>query len=122
MKNKIHNPNTYFLLIAFALTASIALALWKLTAIEPLWIYLITINFITFCFYGYDKYQAIHQKFRIPEIVLHILAIAGGSFGAFAGQYIFRHKTKKLTFQIVFILIAIVQISLIIWLITRNHT
>ncbi|MBN2591522.1 MAG: DUF1294 domain-containing protein [Sedimentisphaerales bacterium] len=89
--------------------------------IHPLWIYLITINLITFCFYGYDKYQAINHKSRIPEVILHFLAIACGSIGALAGQYIFHHKTKKLTFQVVFILIAVVQIGLIIWWVIRNR-
>lgn len=119
MKN-IQNPNNFYLLIAFAVLAIIVLALWKLTPIHPLWIYLIAINLLTFCFYGNDKFQAIRQKRRIPELVLHILALVGGSIGALAGQLIFHHKTKKLKFQVVFILIAALQISLIIWWQTRN--
>ena len=120
MKNNKINPNRYFLLIAFITLVFITVLLWKLTAIHPLWIYLIAINLITFSFYGYDKYQAIHNKNRIPEIVLHILALVCGSIGALAGQNIFHHKTRKLKFQIVFIFIAIVQAVLVIWFIKRN--
>ncbi len=115
MKKNIQNPYKFYFLIAFGILTIIVIAFWKLTAIHPLWIYLIAISLLTFCFYGNDKYQAIHQKRRIPELVLHILALAGGSIGALAGQLIFHHKTKKLKFQVIFILIAAVQISLIIW-------
>lgn len=115
MKNNIQNPYKFYFLIAFGVLTIIVIALWKLTAIHPLWIYLIAISLLTFCFYGNDKYQAIRQKSRIPELVLHILALAGGSIGALAGQLIFHHKTKKLKFQVIFILIAAAQISLIIW-------
>ena len=114
------NPGKYYLLFAFVVLVFIVILLWKFTAIHPLWIYLIAINLITFSFYGYDKYQAIHKKSRIPEAVLHILALACGSVGALAGQNIFRHKTRKLKFQVIFILIAIVQAALIIWFIKRN--
>jgi uncharacterized membrane protein YsdA (DUF1294 family) len=120
MKNKIRNPYTYYLLTAFILTGLIAIALWKFTSIAPLWIYLFTITLVTFLFYGYDKYQAIHQKNRIPEAVLHILAIAGGSIGALAGQYVFRHKTRKFAFLIIFVIIAAAQAGLIIWWITKK--
>ena len=120
MKSNTHNPGKYYLLIAFFALAAIAAAIWKFTNLHPLWIYLISINLITFVFYGYDKNQAIRNKNRIPEIVLHILALACGSAGALAGQQIFRHKTKKLKFQAVFIFIAIVQAGLITWWIIGN--
>jgi len=122
MKNKIRNPYTFYLLAAVFMAGLIAAALWKFTNIAPLWIYLLTITFVTFLFYGYDKYQAVHQKNRIPEAVLHILAIAGGSIGALAGQLIFRHKTKKFAFQILFIIIAAAQAGLIIWWLTRQNS
>lgn len=109
------NPYEFFLLLALILFVVIGIALWYFTRIHPLWIYLITITLITFLFYGYDKYQAINQKSRIPEAVLHLLTLAGGTIGAIAGQLMFRHKTKKLSFRVVFIIILVVQIGLIVW-------
>jgi|GEM_PF-2660439 len=47
----------------------------------------------------------------IPEAVLHLLALAGGTIGAIAGQLTFHHKTKKLSFRVIYIIIVIVQIS-----------
>jgi uncharacterized membrane protein YsdA (DUF1294 family) len=82
---------------------------------HPLWIYLITLTIVTFFSYGFDKHRAIHQKGRIPEVVLHLLALAGGTVGAFAGQIVFHHKTKKLKFQAVFYAIVAVQIGFVLW-------
>lgn len=64
-----------------------------------------------------DKRKAKYGKWRIPEQTLLILAIIGGSIGAIAGMYIFRHKTKKLRFSVGFPVILILQIVLIfsIW-------
>ena len=103
------------------LSACIGIALWYFTPIHPLWIYLITLTLITFCFYGHDKHQAIYQKNRIPEAVLHFLALIGGTVGAFAGQLVFRHKTKKLKFRLIFIIIVLVQAGFISWWIVNKR-
>ena len=50
---------------------------------------------------------------RIPEIVLHLLTLIGGTLGALLGQLIFRHKIKKIKFIIVFWVIVIVQVVVI---------
>ena len=54
-----------------------------------------------------DKVKAKKKKWRIPEATLMGLAAAGGSVGALAGMYTFRHKTlhKKFTVGIPLILI-----------------
>lgn len=80
-------------------------------------IYLIIINLIAFIAMYLDKRKARYGKWRIPEQSLFILALIGGSIGAIAGMYTFRHKTKKLRFAIGFPIILILQIVLIfsIW-------
>lgn len=62
--------------------------------------YLILINIATFIIYGLDKYFAIHDMWRISEKALITLAAAGGSVGAYAAMYSFRHKTKHQLFTI----------------------
>lgn len=52
--------------------------------------------------YGLDKTQAMRGAGRIPETVLHFLGVLGGWPGSWLGQYVFRHKTQKRTFQGVF--------------------
>lgn len=88
--------------------------------IHLLWIYLVAVSLVTFCFYGIDKRQAIHHNGRIPEAWLHLLALAGGTIGAFIGQQFFRHKTKKWKFRLIFIIIAVLQAGFIAWWILNN--
>lgn len=71
--------------------------------------YLLIINIITFIIYGIDKYKSIKHKYRISEKTLIILAILGGSIGAFLGMITFHHKTQKKKF------IILIPIILLIW-------
>jgi uncharacterized membrane protein YsdA (DUF1294 family) len=59
--------------------------------------------------YGYDKRQAVAGGRRIPELVLHAAALFGGSPGALLGQGLFRHKTYKRRFRVVFTAIVLLQ-------------
>ena len=61
--------------------------------------YLLAINLITFIIYGIDKYKSIKHKYRISESTLIILAILGGSLGAFFGMIIFHHKKITLAYK-----------------------
>lgn len=74
--------------------------------------YLIIINLVTFVVYGMDKRKAIKNKWRIPEKTLLGLAAAGGSVGALAGMYGFRHKTKHMKFVIGVPVILAIQIGI----------
>ncbi len=78
--------------------------------------YLISINLVTFLYYGFDKLIAGSESVRIPELVLHSLALAGGSPAGLLAQKLFRHKTIKTSFQITYWAIVIIQIILILWL------
>ena len=57
---------------------------------------------VSFAAYGFDKRRARKDGRRIPEQTLHLMALLGGWPGALMGQRIFRHKTQKLSFRIVF--------------------
>ena len=78
-------------------------------------IYFIIINIITFLVMLYDKHEAKVGHWRISEKGLFTLALIGGSIGALAGMYAFRHKTKKWYFKYGFPLIIILQIIAIIY-------
>lgn len=71
------------------------------------------INVITFAVFGIDKLKAVKDKWRVPEKVLFLLALLGGSLGAIIGMYSFRHKTKKIAFKIGIPVILIAQIIFI---------
>lgn len=75
-------------------------------------IYLIVINLIAFLAMYIDKKRAKYGKWRIKEHTLFVLALLGGSVGAIAGMYTFRHKTKKARFFIGFPVILIAELLL----------
>ena len=75
------------------------------------------INAATAALYGYDKHCAVVKKHRIPETILHLFALAGGSPGAFLGQQLFRHKTRKVSFRAVFWLIVAAQVAIVVLLV-----
>jgi uncharacterized membrane protein YsdA (DUF1294 family) len=106
-----YDPKRFYLVIAIILIAIVSGLLWW-KRVHPFYAYLAGINIITFLFYGYDKRQSLKNKGRIPELTLHLLALLGGSPGALLGQLSFRHKTKKLSFKIVFLAIVLIQAGL----------
>jgi len=55
----------------------------------------------TFLTYGWDKFQAKNNGWRISEKQLHTMSFLGGFPGAILGQNYFRHKTQKKEFKIV---------------------
>lgn len=57
------------------------------------------LNGIVFLVYGVDKYKAVHNKWRIPETTLLVIAVIG-VIGAFAGMHVFHHKTRKPKFYV----------------------
>jgi len=79
-------------------------------------VYLLLINTIAFIMFGVDKIQAQRGNSRTPEKVLWFLSLLGGTLGALFGMKLFRHKTKKISFQIVLLLIFMLQMGLIILL------
>lgn len=79
-------------------------------------VYLEAINVLTFVIYGIDKYKAKHSKWRISENMLMVLALMGGSVGALFGMYGFRHKTRKVKFNVGIPCILIVQVLLWMYL------
>lgn len=73
---------------------------------------LIATSAAAFVLCAVDKRRAVLSRTRIPEMALLLAALAGGSLGLLLGMHLFRHKTRKVSFQIVVILIALLQIYL----------
>jgi uncharacterized membrane protein YsdA (DUF1294 family)/cold shock CspA family protein len=71
--------------------------------------FLIAINITTGVMYAYDKTISSSNLLRIPEKVLHGLAFLGGSPSALIAQKLFRHKTVKHSFQIIYWSIVAIQ-------------
>ncbi|MES2812328.1 MAG: DUF1294 domain-containing protein [Bacteroidota bacterium] len=78
--------------------------------------FLLIINAITFGVFGYDKYLAKTNKWRISERTLLLLTFVGGSIGAVLGMLLFSHKISKPSFNIPIIIIVILQAAGIYYL------
>lgn len=69
------------------------------------------INVIAFFIYGIDKKKAIEKEWRIPESTLLAVSFFG-PWGAMAGMNVYRHKTQKPKFKLVYVF-AIVHIIIV---------
>ena len=112
--NKQYSPYLIFGLISFL--SLLAIFTYASQQLQTIIAYLIAINITTFALYGYDKFISSGEHLRVPELNLQALALLGGSPAALVAQKFFRHKTIKGSFQIVYWLIVILQISIILWL------
>lgn len=80
-------------------------------------IYFVIMNLIGFFIMGIDKKKAIRKAYRIPEKILFLSSLLGGSIGTWAGMYVFHHKTKHWYFVwgMPFILLVQVVIGWILY-------
>lgn len=78
--------------------------------------YLLGVNLLTFIVYGVDKSKARKSRWRIPESVLLMLAVVGGSVGAWMGMRVWHHKTLHLKFKYGIPFIFLLQIAFCIYL------
>ncbi len=74
--------------------------------------YLLAANLLTFVTYGIDKWKARHNRWRIPEATLLLLAALGGSIGALLAMRVFRHKTQHKKFRYGVPALLLVQLAI----------
>ena len=100
---------SWFTSVGICLAASLGLyaylAIQKIVPFTPLSIYL-GMSLLTIWAYSHDKRAAQLGHWRIPEMRLHILELLGGWPGAFFAQRYYRHKLRKLSYQIMFWMIV----------------
>ena len=75
--------------------------------------YLIVINILTFAVYGIDKWKARKTMWRIREASLLMVAVLGGSIGAWLGMKVWHHKTQHKKFRYGIPAIIIIQLVII---------
>ncbi len=82
-------------------------------------ILLLVMGFATFALYGLDKRRAGTQQRRFRERTLLLLCFAGGWLGGYIGQRVYRHKTRKFSYQLLFWTITIVHLTLVVAIMIR---
>ncbi|WP_073090536.1 DUF1294 domain-containing protein [Selenomonas ruminantium] len=78
--------------------------------------YLAIINALVLVVYGGDKLFAKMDSWRVPEKILMLLAVLGGSIGALLAMQIFRHKTRHLKFRYGVPVILLLQVAGLVYL------
>ncbi|KAB0494215.1 DUF1294 domain-containing protein [Pseudomonas vancouverensis] len=97
----------FVILCALPLYGSLSFWLRGVTVI-PLAAYGI-VSLLAFLLYWHDKRRARAEQWRTPENILHALEFAGGWPGGLLAQQLFRHKTRKVSFQVLFWLIVLLH-------------
>ena len=125
MTRRLHKPGAAFkLFLWIAVILAIGIALLTYIKLRLAWwtAYLIGLNIATICIYLYDKGASSREMLRVPEKLLHGMALFGGSPAALLSQAAFRHKTIKRSFRRWFWGIIILQIAIIgmVIYLTRN--
>ena len=72
---------------------------------------LAAINVAAFIIYGIDKLKARKGRWRISETFLFMLAVMGGSIGAWIGINVWHHKTLHWKFRYGIPFVAVVHIA-----------
>ena len=75
--------------------------------------YLVAVNVVAFALFGYDKYCAQHDKWRVRESTLLFWSAIGGALGAGLAMEFFHHKTLHLKFKFGVPFLLFVQIVLV---------
>jgi uncharacterized membrane protein YsdA (DUF1294 family) len=100
-------------LVAIALAAIAAYILFVLQYLSAPWAWIAAISAFTLLVFKYDKLRAPSARSgaeRIPERVLLLLTLIGGTPGALLGMYLPpRHKTSKGTFKMKLLVVLAVQ-------------
>ena len=81
--------------------------------------YFLLVNAAAFILMMADKIKAKKNRWRIKESTLILSAVFGGSIGALAGMYTFRHKTLHRKFTIGIPAILALQIAAVIFIISK---
>jgi len=85
-----------------------------------LFLYIVCLNLVTFVIMFADKRRAIKHQWRIPEKTILLLSLIGGSLGSLCGMFVFRHKTKHLSFRILLPLFFIFHIVVVFWVVSGD--
>ncbi|MBE6380485.1 MAG: DUF1294 domain-containing protein [Lentisphaerae bacterium] len=90
------------------------LMIWSLALVNK-WLFLLAMGLFSAGLFAYDKFAAVHRRWRIPEKVLLTAALLGGAVFALFTMSIIRHKTRKMWFYNSVVVMALMQMALVLW-------
>ncbi|MCB1684690.1 MAG: cold shock and DUF1294 domain-containing protein [Pseudomonadales bacterium] len=107
---KIGISSMFMMLLLTAVTAD-------LLPPELLGLYFVT-GTLAFIMYWYDKSAARTSRWRTAENTLHFVDLLGGWPGSLIAMEVFRHKSRKASFQRIFWVTVMVNCGVLAWLIS----
>ncbi|PQD94677.1 DUF1294 domain-containing protein [Pradoshia eiseniae] len=78
-------------------------------------IYIALMSVVLLVMMKVDKERARRNQYRISERTLWVMALLGGAVGGVIGMQLFRHKTKHLSFRFGFPLLALLDVSVLVF-------
>lgn len=87
------------------------LAVWQLSGAWALGVVYAVMSVVSSLAYSMDKAKAAGAGRRTPESTLHLLDLACGWPGGLLAQHLFRHKNRKMSFQVAFWLTVALNIA-----------
>lgn len=82
--------------------------------------FVVVLNGYLFMLMGLDKKKAQQHKWRIPEKRLLLLGLIGGGLGGLLGMYVFKHKTREVTFKSIYSIGTALLFSIIFYFLILN--
>ncbi|MEG0267232.1 MAG: DUF1294 domain-containing protein [Carnobacterium sp.] len=82
--------------------------------------FVVVLNGYLFILMGLDKKKAQQHKWRIPEKRLLLLGLIGGGLGGLLGMYVFKHKTREVTFKLIYSIGTALLFSIIFYFLILN--
>lgn len=113
------DPRNRPAVIGAVVAGLVAFGLLWLLGVPILVAWLLGWSLPAFALYGIDKRQARAGGWRVPEAVLHALALMGGVLGAWAGRAVFHHKTQQRVFLIVLVIASVIWAGVVVVAIVR---
>ncbi len=80
----------------------------------PFHISLLSINVLAFIAFGADKYKSKSNSYRTSESLLLALCLMGGWIGGAFAMFTFRHKTRKISFLLLWLLTVVANIIILV--------
>ena len=80
------------------------------------------LSVMAFALYAKDKSAAQLGNWRTSESTLHLISLLGGWPGAMIAQNKLRHKSKKISFKVVYWITVIMNCGVLGWLLTPDGT
>jgi uncharacterized membrane protein YsdA (DUF1294 family)/cold shock CspA family protein len=81
----------------------------------------VAMSCLSILLYRHDKAAARNNRWRTQESTLQMFALLGGWPGALYAQDVFRHKSKKTEFQVVFWTMVVLNCAGLAWLLSTGN-